>query len=72
MIEHSVKKPIVHFNNYFGFIDLAKDHGTIDEEEYALKVCSPGPIFNDEAMNVHLFLQSKLLVNQQRCSRWHV
>lgn len=40
---------------------LASDDGTIDEEEYHLKVCVPGPIFNPTEMENSFGKTAKLL-----------
>lgn len=52
MIENAVKKPFLHFRDHCGYLDLAVDSGLIDEEEYSLKVCTPGPLFNIPALEV--------------------
>ena len=45
-IASAVKKPFLHFDAHFGLVDIAHDEGTIDDEEYHIKLSAPGPIFN--------------------------
>lgn len=51
-IANAVKKPFFHFEEHLGLIDIAHDEGTIDEEEYHLKLSAPGPIFNPKELSV--------------------
>lgn len=55
-ILHAIKKPLHHYIDSYGLIDLASDVGVIDDEEYSLKICAPGPIFNQEELKVYLNL----------------
>lgn len=50
MIENAVKKPFVSLKEHCGFLDLATDIGSIEGEEYILKICPAGPIFNQDIM----------------------
>jgi hypothetical protein len=53
-IANAVKKPLLHFDQHFGLVDFAHDQGTIDEEEYHIKLSTPGPIFNFHELSVTL------------------
>ena len=50
-----MKKPFLHIKDDFGYITLGSDRGVIDEEEYLIKICAAGPLFNQAAMEVLLF-----------------
>lgn len=51
-IAAAVKKPFLHAEEHFGLIDIAHDEGTIEEEEYLIKLSAPGPVFNQHALKV--------------------
>jgi Domain of unknown function (DUF5915) len=51
-ITAAVKKPFLSADEHFGLTDIAHDEGTIDEEEYHIKLSVPGPVFNQNALKV--------------------
>jgi t-SNARE complex subunit (syntaxin) len=53
-IANAVKKPFLHSDQHFGLIDIAHDEGTVEEEQYHLKISAPGPIFNFAELTVTL------------------
>ena len=65
MIEHAVKKPFLSLKEHCGFLDLATDIGNVDDEEYVLKICPAGPVFNHAAMQVQIYRFSNVLENLQ-------
>ena len=52
-IAAAVKKPFLSADEYLGLTDLVHDEGTIDEEEYHLKLTTPGPLFNLKTLKVN-------------------
>jgi isoleucyl-tRNA synthetase len=51
-IAAAVKKPFLPADDHFGLVDLAHDEGTIEDEEYHIRLSAPGPIFNQGALKV--------------------
>jgi hypothetical protein len=47
-IAAAIKKPFLNEKFSFGLVEIGQDNGTIEEEEYHLKLCAPGPVFNFE------------------------
>lgn len=66
MIENAVKKPFVSLKEHCGFLDLATDIGSIEGEEYILKICPAGPIFNQDIMQVKCFIFRNVTESQQQ------
>lgn len=64
-IAAAVKKPFLSADQHLGLIDLAHDEGTIEEEEYHLKLSSPGPIFNQHALKVPSITLRNPLASQE-------
>lgn len=63
----AVKKPFLHEDKYFGLVNIATDEGAIEEEEYSIRLCHPGPIFNVAELSVSMFLIRTLSVHLDSC-----
>lgn len=70
-IAAAVKKPFLSADDYLGLTDLVHDEGTIDEEEYHLKLTTPGPVFNQNSLKVLNSLFRNLSVNQESSLQGH-
>ena len=49
-IANAVKKPFHHDSWNFGLVNMVYERGTIEEEDFELKLCYPGVIFNPAEM----------------------